>query len=276
MNELITVKPTTRTKGFRKENILISDSANEDQQKLKKRIDEISDLKQYNLSIEDQKILKIVIKSYTNFFNNKDLGKEEMILNGHEILEAKKIDKSKFPRYLVYRYKYNMYPKLHKVGQFPPCVQIEPTSFCNFRCIMCYQADKSFSNKSHGFMGFLEFELFKKISDQLEGNVEAITFASRGEPTLNKDFLKILEYSKDKFLALKMNTNASMLNEKMIHGILSSDLQTIVFSIDEKDKETYEKIRVNGNFDKIIKNLEKFNEIRTKHYNRDDKTECLE
>jgi hypothetical protein len=48
-------------------------------------------------------------------------------------------------------------------------------------------------------------------------------------------------------------------------------LQTIVFSIDEKDKEAYEKIRINGNFDRIIKNLEQFNEIRTKYYNRDDK-----
>ena len=41
-----------------------------------------------------------------------------------------------------------------------------------------------------------------------------------------------LEYAKGKFSGLKVNTNASMLNEKMVHSLLSSDLQTIVFSVD--------------------------------------------
>ncbi len=267
---IITVNPKTRSKGFKKENLHINNNLI-NQKKIRNKIDNIGNIKVYNLSLEDELIVKKIITSYKNFFNKQNLKDDEMILDGHEILEAIKIDKLKFPRYLVYRYKYNMYPKLHLLGDYPPCVQVEPTSFCNFRCIMCYQADKSFSNKSHGYMGFMELDLYKKIADELEGNVEAITFASRGEPTLNKSFTKILEYSSNKFLALKMNTNASMLNEKLIHSILSSDLQTIVFSIDEKDKEAYEKIRINGNFDRIIKNLELFNEIRTKHYNRDDK-----
>jgi radical SAM protein with 4Fe4S-binding SPASM domain len=62
-----------------------------------------------------------------------------------------------------------------------------------------------------------------------------------------------------------------MLNEKLIHTLLASNLQTIVFSIDSKDKESYEKIRVNGNFEKTIRNLELFNNIRNKHYRRSEK-----
>ena len=50
---------------------------------------------------------------------------------------------------------------------------------------MCYQADKSFSNKSNGYMGHMTLELFKKVIDEIEGNIEAVTLASRGEPTLN-------------------------------------------------------------------------------------------
>ena len=63
-----------------------------------------------------------------------------------------------------------------------------------------------------------------------------------------------------------MNTNASLLNEKLIHKILSSDLQTIVFSIDSANKENYEKIRVNGNFERVMKNLELFNKIKKENY----------
>ena len=36
-------------------------------------------------------------------------------------------------------------------------------------------------------------DLFKKIIDNLEGNIEAITFASRGEPTLNSNFSDMLK-----------------------------------------------------------------------------------
>ena len=39
-------------------------------------------------------------------------------------------------------------------------------------------------------MGHMSIDVFKKCIDELEGNIEAITFASRGEPTLNKDFSK--------------------------------------------------------------------------------------
>ena len=52
---------------------------------------------------------------------------------------------------------------------------------------------------------------------------------------------KVLE-----FLGLKINTNASMLNEKLIHSILSSNFSEIVFSVDAADKDAYEKIRING------------------------------
>ena len=79
---------------------------------------------------------------------------------------------------------------------------------------MCYQIDKSFSNKSSGFMGYMEFDLYKNIIDQIEGKVEAVTLASRGEPLLNKNFTKMIEYSSGKFLGFKINTNASLLTEK--------------------------------------------------------------
>ena len=198
----------------------------------------------------------------------KSISKESFIINDMEINELKRINPEDYARYLIYRYKYRFFSKQKKVGVYPPCLQIEPTSICNLRCVMCYQSDKSFSNKSQGHMSNMSLDLYKKIIDEVHGKVEAITLASRGEPTLNKDFAKMLEYSTKKFLALKINTNASMLNEKLIHSILSTDIQSIVFSVDAADKETYEKIRVNGKFEKIIKNLELFSKIRREHYSK--------
>ena len=76
----------------------------------------------------------------------------------------------------------------------------------------------------------------------------------------------MLLYTKDKFLNLKINTNASMLTEKKIHAILQSGVKTLSFSADAADEKSYSKLRVNGNLKKILKNIELFNEIREKNY----------
>jgi MoaA/NifB/PqqE/SkfB family radical SAM enzyme len=131
---------------------------------------------------------------------------------------------------------------------------------------MCYQIDQEFSNKNSGYMGHMKFELFRELIDELYGNLEAVTFASRGEPLLNPDIFKMLHYIDGKFLATKINTNASLLNEEASHQILSSGVRIVVFSVDAAEKSTYERIRVNGNYDKVRRNIERFNEIRIKHY----------
>ena len=182
------------------------------------------------------------------------------------MLEFSMVPKEKIARYITYRYKYNLYSDLKIIEKYPPCVQLEIASICNFRCIMCYQVDKSFSSKSKGYMGYMDLEVFKNAIDELEGNLEAITLASRGEPLLNPKISEMLDYMRGKFLGAKINTNASILTEKLIHELLSADLQTIVFSVDASDKETYEKIRVNGNFEKVKGNIELFHKIKSRDY----------
>ena len=74
--------------------------------------------------------------------------------------------------------------------------------------------DPSFNNKKKGHMGAMKLELFKDIIDQAEKNIEFISLASRGEPMACKDIDQMLKYCNGKFLNLKINTNASLLNEK--------------------------------------------------------------
>lgn len=219
-----------------------------------------------SLSIEKKTIIEKYLSSIEKIQKNKILKVDEYFLQGQELLKVRKVDDKDLFRFLIYRYNYSINPKIFKVDDYPPCVQIEPTSICNFRCVMCYQADKSFSSKSNGMMGHMPLDLFKKIIDQIEGKLEAVTLASRGEPTLNPNITEMIDYCKGKFLGFKINTNASMLNEKMIHSLLSANFNEIVFSVDAADKETYEKIRINGKFEKVFNNLKLFSEIRKKYY----------
>ena len=65
-------------------------------------------------------------------------------------------------------------------------------------------------------MGQMSLPHFKNIIDDIEGNVQGVTLASRGEPLINKNICEMLEYIKGKFLATKINTNASLLNLSLI------------------------------------------------------------
>jgi MoaA/NifB/PqqE/SkfB family radical SAM enzyme len=265
-SSLITVRPKIKQKGFNPDNIGISAFTREDTA-VYNRILRMTNTSFYkDLSDNHTKMVSKIINGYKNKLEGKPIDKDEYVLSGHELVEFESIHDWELFRYLVYRYKYNLYPVLKIFDDYPPCVQIEPVSVCNFRCVFCYQADKTFSNKNSDYMGYMDMDLFKQVIDELEGNVESITLASRGEPTLHKQLGEMLEYMNGKFLAIKINSNASLFNDKLIHTILSNDVQTMAFSIDAADKELYEKLRVNGKFEKTLKNVERFNEIREKEY----------
>jgi radical SAM protein with 4Fe4S-binding SPASM domain len=171
----------------------------------------------------------------------------------------------KWLEYLIYRYKFLVYPIRKISSKFPIYLLIEPTSICNLRCTMCFQVDPTFTKKN--FMGMMSLELFKEVIDQaFEGGTKAVTIASRGEPTLHKQLGIMLKYASGKFIDLKLNTNGTRLTEALCHDILQSDVNELVFSIDSHEKDVYEKIRVGADFENVLENIRRFHKIRSDCY----------
>ncbi len=187
-------------------------------------------------------------------------------LNNYVIEEIKTIPDDKLLLYLFHRYRYEIHPEKNILDEYPPYLQIEPSSICNYRCVFCFESDKSFTNKKSGFMGTMNLDLFKSIIDKAVGNIEFLSLASRGEPLVSKSINDMLRYTEGKFLNLKLNTNASLLNEEKIHAILSGGVKTLVFSADAADEKLYSELRVNGNLKTVLKNIELFNDIKEKKY----------
>ena len=187
-------------------------------------------------------------------------------LRPHVLEEIDRVDDADLGRYLFHRYRYDVFPVTKELDDYPPCVQIEPTSICNFRCVFCFQTDPLLTKPKEGHMGQIPLDRFKRVVDELEGNVEFVTMASRGEPLLTKGIEEMLAYASGKFLGLKMNTNATFLTEEKAHAILQADLNTLVFSADAADPVTYPQLRVNGDFDKVMGNIRRFMEIKERDY----------
>ena len=212
---------------------------------------------------------KVIVKYLKrDLIDNKKTDRPKFQLTPNITKEISLLEEKDILRYLLHRYRYDIYPLIRKMDKYPPYLQIEPTSFCNFRCVFCFQSNKGFSKRSNGYMGHMKFETFKLIVDQVEGKVEFISLASRGEPLICRDIDKMLMYAKDKFLNLKINTNASVLNEKRAHAILKSGVRTLVFSADAADKKLYSKLRVNGKLDKVLSMIKLCNKIKDKHYSK--------
>lgn len=180
--------------------------------------------------------------------------------------EIAKLPMGLWPRYFYYRYRYEEFPKQHRLDDFPPCLQIEPTSICNYRCVFCYQTDSTFTAKANGHMGHMTLDLFKQIVDEAEGRCEAVTLASRGEPLAHPQIEEMLAYCRGKFLGLKLNTNAWFLTDALCHALLQAELNTIVFSVDAASEPQYSQLRVGGNLARVLGNITRFKEIQQAQY----------
>lgn len=143
-----------------------------------------------------------------------------------------------------------------------PIRQIEINKNCNLNCVMC---NTSLSKRENIYM---ELTLFEKICLYLKKiKQNPITLHSIGEPLINPNLEEYFKIARKYGIKIFLSTNGQILNEKLDLLCKYADIiDTLRFSIDGATKETYEKIRRPGKFDKLISNLNYFKKV-----NRDNK-----
>jgi len=139
---------------------------------------------------------------------------------------------------------------------FPPQIILETTSVCDMKCIHCNHKILE-RTKKH-----MDDYLYKKIIDEIaevSPNTELWpTFY--GEAFTQRDKLfERLRYARDKGLTnIVLNSNGRLLGRgNWIDEILTSGLKRFILSLDGFTKETFEKIRVGGDRDKIYESVKK-------------------
>ena len=216
-------------------------------------------LKELNQKDIDDESFKLLLEDIENNSLNFQMSLQE---NNY----IKSCEEKNLLEYILYRYKFKEFPRRKISSNFPIYILIEPVSSCNLKCGVCFQSDTSFIKKE--YMGKMDFDLYKKIIDEaVKNGTKALTFGSRGEPTIHPQIIDFIEYAKNKFLDFKIITNATKLSDELIHKILESNVNLLQFSIDSEDKETYEKIRKFSNFDKILQNVKNYNNIKKTYKN---------
>ncbi len=204
-------------------------------------------------------------KLWLGFFKNKKfdfpLNKAQEIFIKHN-----KKDINKIFNYVNFRYLFYLcgFKKID-IG-YPPYLLIEAVSSCNLKCPFCFQIDKTFTKKP--YMGVMNLDFFKKVVDEAdELGIGAITMGSRGEPTMHKNFKDMLKHlgTKKNIFEIKLNTNATNLTEELCHEIFKNNISQIVISADHYEKKTFEELRKNSNFEKIVSNVDKLYQTRKQY-----------
>jgi len=117
-------------------------------------------------------------------------------------------------------------------------VMIEVTSHCNFKCKFCFN-QISFAQEGRKIKPFTT-NYIKKIVDGLaRAKIKIVRFTG-GEPLLRKDIFQLLRYAKNKGLEVRLNTNASLINQrtaKRLKGIVDNVLIPIESYSDEEESK---------------------------------------
>lgn len=137
----------------------------------------------------------------------------------------------------------------------PYLIDLEPNSRCNFRCTMCQVSEWARGQRARD----MTFEEFQSLQSLFNFVIEA-KIHGMGEPLLHKEFFNMIEYLKSYSIWTRTSTNGSLLlANNNIEKLVKSSLGEIQISLDGATKETYEKIRVRANFEKVTKGITELN-----------------
>lgn len=154
-----------------------------------------------------------------------------------------------------YNYCLMKYSYIHRkimLKSMPRILAIELTNFCNLDCIMC---PRRFMKRE---IGFMEFDLFKKIIDQCKYQTDFVWLHLFGESLYHPQLDRFIDYCSRNNVRAGLSTNATILSKDKASMILNSKLDEIYLCLDGCNKEVYEKVRRNADFDKTRANIMEF------------------
>lgn len=143
----------------------------------------------------------------------------------------------------------------------PFIINIDPSDLCNFQCKFCPTADREFNKTISGRNRIMDFELYKKIVDDIckfEKPIKVLRLYKDGEPLLNPKFPEMVRYAKEKKCADRIDTttNASLLTPEKSLAIIKAGIDRINISIEGVSQKQYvEFSKYKINFDNLVKNI---------------------
>jgi MoaA/NifB/PqqE/SkfB family radical SAM enzyme len=142
------------------------------------------------------------------------------------------------------------------IDLFPPFLEIEPTTACNFRCICCEHTYWKEPPKN------MSFEQFKKIFDDF-GRPKWLGLTGIGSSYLNKDYHKMLAYAKSRGTIIEVFDHfAHFKDDNQIRELIRIGPDFQFISTYGATPKSFEKVCKGSDYKIIEKNIRRFVEIK--------------
>ena len=143
----------------------------------------------------------------------------------------------------------------------PYVIMIDPSSACNHSCRFCPTGDDDLIQKSGRYVGALEFDLYKKIIDdiqQFDNPVKVLRLYKVGEPLVNSRFAEMVAYARanSKIQKIETTTNGLSLNPELNRKIIEAGMSQINISVNGVNEEKiHYYTRTKLDFKKYVENI---------------------
>lgn len=160
---------------------------------------------------------------------------------------------------------------LEMVHETPEVLFLEPTVSCNLRCPqhVCIELNDHPLQYRRSIRWNLD-DFVQKIVLELK-HYKEFRFFINGEGFLNKDLPAMLTAAREANPSIYMltSTNGNVMSEAMIKSLVENRIDYVSFSIDGGYQESYERYRVKGSLEGVLKNVDRL--IRFKQEMKSDK-----
>lgn len=160
-----------------------------------------------------------------------------------------------------YRKRWELAEKQLHIFDFPLFLVIETVNTCNLKCIMCFRHEMPKQKTS-----VMSMELYERIlSEAFNYNCPSLSLNWNNEPLLDPYLPERISIAKKYgFFDIRINTNANLLSPEKAEQLIDAGLTRLSASIDAVTAEAYAKIRIGGDYNKVVSNLTNFLDIRNR------------
>jgi len=152
-----------------------------------------------------------------------------------------------------------------ELRSFPIKLIVEVTNICNLGCPACYTGD----GQQGRARGHISPELYARVLDELAPYLWRVEFCNWGEPLLGRNIYPMIAQATARGVSSLISTNFSVpFDAEKAEQLVRSGLTVLGVSLDGARQETYEKYRVYGKLDTVLRNcrlvLEAKRKLRSK------------
>lgn len=134
---------------------------------------------------------------------------------------------------------------------YPYAISIEPTSYCNLKCMECPSGSGTLTRNQ----GQISMDLFKQIIDETSKYTFYLTLYFQGEPLMHPEIGALIAYAKAKRMFVFTSTNGHFLSPENAQTLVESKLDKIIISLDGATQVDYERYRINGTLKKAVEGM---------------------